>query len=393
DMHVGNVMIQPDAPPGERMFVLDLHRVRIGRIRRKDVVRMLVYLADSTGKRGVGGRTRIRFLRRVVEQWKGEGYLTKKRLRRWNRRVRKAWTKHHRDHVRSRTKRCLVDSSEFTPDVSPHFKVYRRRDFPLSRALELTREHDRALDGLSSSCEIIKDGSRTAVTCCEEATGGRIFVKAFCRKTITERFKDIIRWRSRARTAWVAHRAFRVRDVPAVPALCVMEAKNTLSGRPDYLITRDPGIMADLEVVAKAQAADHPLHDDLNLSAEKRRQIAAAVAGLFRRMADSRVRHRDMKPSNILVKEGEEGGFDLWLVDMDRAVVEVDWTRRLWIYHLAQCNAGLDRGIGLLDRMRCLREIGRGRWTAQQRLSIARKVLDLSLDRDPMWLRDPQYPR
>ncbi len=388
DMHAGNIMIKPEGDPGERLFVLDLHRVRIGTIRRKDVVRMLVFLADSTAQRGVGRYDRLRFLRDVLRKWKGADWLTKRRLQEWNDRVRAAWDKHYRRHKRSRTKRCLKSSSDFTPDISKHFKVHRRRDFPLEQALKITHWHDLAMDGMRSQCSIVKDGPRTAVTCCQDSTGGRVFVKAFRRESIMERMKDLLRFRSRARKAWIAHRAFRVRDVPAAPGLCVLEARNKLSGRPDYLLTRDPGVIADLQALALAQSPEHPRHADLHLTPEERRELGCSVARLFCTMARNQVRHRDMKPSNVLVQEDQEGRFNLWLVDLDRARVEVGWTRDLWVYHLAQCNAGVDEGISLLDRMRCLRRIGEGRWSDAERIQIAREILELSLQRDPMWLRE-----
>ena len=172
-----------------------------------------------------------------------------------------------------------------------------------------------------------------------------------------------------------------------MPGLALMEATGKLSGRPDYLLTRAVGAESDLQVLARAQSPDHPRHAELVLCRKERRRLSRTVANLYRLLAESGVRHRDLKPSNILVGRSGEG-FQLWLVDLDRTRFEVDWTRRLWIYHLAQCNAGLADGITLLDRMRCLRRVGKGRWSARERLAIAREVLELSLQRDPEWLRD-----
>jgi serine/threonine protein kinase len=171
-----------------------------------------------------------------------------------------------------------------------------------------------------------------------------------------------------------------------------METTSKLSGQPDYLLTRAVEAMADLQILARAQNPDHPRHEKLVLSREERRRLAGAMADLFRLLARTRVRHRDMKPSNILVTR-EDDGFELWLVDLDRTRFEVDWTRKLWVYHLAQCNAGLADGISLLDRMRCLRRVGRGRWSADERLAIARDVLALSLTRKPEWRRGKEGER
>lgn len=386
DLHVGNIMIEPDGEPGERLHILDLHRVSVGRVSRRGVTRMLVYLADSTGKRGVGSAEMVRFLRCFLRHWKGDDAVSPGLVRRWAERVQKAWDKHHRRHMRSRTKRCVVESTDFTYDRAGGYRMWRRREFPAKTALKVVDWHRMAVEGRPSRCELRKDGPRTQITRCGETGAGPVFVKAFLRESLWERVKDIFRWRGRARDAWIAHRGCRVRGVPAVPGLCLMESGNTFRGEPDYLITREVDAEADMQVLARAQSPDHERHQKLRLSADERRDLSDAVADLFRLLARTRTRHRDMKPSNILA--GRRGdGWRLWLVDMDRTRFEVDWNRRLWVYHLAQCNAGLASGITLLDRLRCLRRIGKGRWSDTERLSIARDVLELSLTRDPEWLR------
>jgi hypothetical protein len=389
DLHLGNIMLEPDGQPGERMYVLDLHRVHVGRLSRRRITGMLVYLADSTAKRGVGAAGRVRFLRRVLERWKGPEEVTDGLVREWAKRVQKAWDRHHRRRMRSRTKRCVKNSSEFTRDRIGGFRIWHRRKMPAETALKIVDWHRMAMEGRPSRCEVRKDGPRTEISYCTDTGCGPVFVKAFLRDGIIERLKDTFRLRGRARGAWVAHRGCRVRGVPAVPGLALMEASGKLSGRPDYLLTRDVEAEADLQVLARAQDPEHPRHEALGLSGAERRELAVAVGDLFRLLAESKVRHRDMKPANILMGREEEA-LRLWLVDLDRTKFQVNWGRRLWVYHLAQCNAGLAEGITPLDRMRCLRRVGRGRWSERERLAIAREVLELSLTRNPEWLRGEQ---
>lgn len=386
DLHVGNVMINPNAPRGERLYVLDVHRVKVGGPGRRGIIRMMVYLADSTSQLGVGPLERLRFLRRVLRAWRGRAADEGDRLRRWARRVERAWKRRHRRHMRSRTKRCVEQSSEFTCGRSGGFRIYRRRCFPVDKALEAVRGHLGTDEGAESGCDVRKDGPRTKISRCVLSSGREIFIKAFKRDSLWDRVKGVFRPKGRAMKAWIAHRGLEVRGIPQARALCLLESNNKLGGEPDYLITEAVEGGTDLQELARGQSPNHPRHEELCLSDMEIRALGESVAGLFRDMAAARVRHGDMKPSNIVVGI-EKDEFGLSLVDLDSVKFEEEWKRRHWVLHLAQCNAGLDAGISPLQRMRSLRTIGRNRWTASERLSIAREVLEMSMGRDPMWLR------
>ncbi|KPK64956.1 MAG: hypothetical protein AMK73_04380, partial [Planctomycetes bacterium SM23_32] len=87
---------------------------------------------------------------------------------------------------------------------------------------------------------------------------------------------------------------------------------------------------------------------------------------------------------NVLVRRTDDG-FRLYLVDLERTRFDRPLTRDRWVKCLARLNAGLPASVSLLDRMRCLRACGRGRWSARERLSVARDVYALSLTRRPAW--------
>jgi len=171
--------------------------------------------------------------------------------------------------------------------------------------------------------------------------------------------------------------------LPAPAGLALLEAEGKLSGRPDYLITEAVNVEGDLQQITHSQRAGAAAPLPLPTEAERRR-LALAVADLFRLLAARRVRHPDMKPSNVLVAR-TAAGMRLWLVDLSRVRFGADWRRRHWVHYLAQCNSGLGPQVTSLDRMRCLRRCGQGRWTPQERLQVARLVLRASLTRSPQW--------
>ena len=200
----------------------------------------------------------------------------------------------------------------------------------------------------------------------EQVGPGLVCVKAFRRDSWAERLKDFMRPRGRARSAWVAHRLYKVTAVPAPRPIALLEA-GTLGGRPDYLITEAVENEGDLFAFVTGNEPGR----------EERTALGRAVAGLLTHMADAEVYHPDTKPTNFLVSRAD-GGFSLHLVDLDRSRYRVRYGLRLWARCLMKLNAGLPDSITLLDRMRCLRACGRGRWGARERLGLARRVLELS---------------
>ena len=386
DFHAENLLVDP-RPPGEGgLYVLDLHRIRKGFVSRRGALRMLGMLAHSTDIPAVGPADRKRFVRAFLRRWKG---IRGPEVERWDLMLLSAWQNEERRHMRSRTRRCVLESSLFTREKTAGFRIYRRRDYPAGAALEALKHHEKALVGQSPDCRVLKAEGRSGVVLCPSTRAssieagepseadehrGMVCVKSFCRPTLADRIKDCLRWRSRAKAAWIAMHGFRVRGLPTAAPLALLESCRRLAGRPDFLV---------MEALSDASS----LHE-LSLSGlpggQKRRELGAGIAGLLTSLSAKRVYHPDTKPTNIRLRE-TDGGFQLWLVDMARVRFDTEITRATWIRYLAHLNAGLPRTVSLLDRMRCLRECSKGRWSPGERKEIARAVYKASLARSPLW--------
>ncbi len=396
DYHAGNLLVRPQSPPGERLYVVDLHRIG-RRLGRPQLLHMLAMLSWSTDRPAVRHEDRMEFLRALLPRWRG-ALGREEDAERWAADVKAAEAILRRRGARSRTRRCMVKGSIFTMEEADGYLVHRRRDFSLEAALGAVRLHDAAVRGApdagtgAGAPEVLRHGARTQVTVCpcgavppfttgrparpDRIGPGRVCVKSFLRASLYEKLKDSVRRLSRARAAWIVSHGLDVRGVPAARPLALLEARGKWSGRPDYLIMEaleNDGTLGEL-----ARRAP---------SGPERRALAAAVARLLNLMAQSAVYHPDTKPNNLLVKEmnGPRPGFRLYLVDLDRVEFDSPMTRGRWVKALARLNAGLPAQITLLDRMRCLRECGRGRWNARRQRRIAREVYALSLRRRPAW--------
>lgn len=397
DYHAGNLMICPGLPAGQRLHVVDLHSIRLRRPTRRGLLRMLGMLTMSTRLPGASGDDDAELLAAFLARWQGGPGLSEDALARWSERVATSRTRLRRRHMRSRTRRCLVRSTLFAVDRTDGFHVHRRRDFPMTAALEAIRLHDEAVAEGAEGAEVLHTGRRTEVTLCrckavppfdvnrpappEQIGPGWVCVKSFRRPSLLDRWKDVWRARSRAKVAWIASRGFDVRAIPAARPLALLESRSKLYGSPDYLITEALDNDGSLGALAFRGLP----------TGSKRRQLGREVARLLNLLAREEVYHPDTKPTNVLVKNvGGESG--LWLVDLDRARFEARLTPSRWVKCLTRLNAGLPAQVSLLDRMRCLRECGRGRWNERERLRIARRIYRSSLRQRPAWLGQRQPP-
>jgi hypothetical protein len=411
DYHAGNILVRPAGSQGARVFVVDQHSIRRVRLfTRGRVAAMLGMLDNSTRRYATTEAERRGFLRHFLEMWSGGPGLSREAMDAWAARLTAAADKEHRRHMASRTRRCVKESSLFTRDRSGGFRMWHRRELAPQDAIQAVERHDEKLAevvsedrkertnqtesalGEHADGPVLRSRRRTQVSIVpcdhvpptgvgsaarrEETPPGRVCVKAFRRPDLSSRLKDVLRPRSRARQCYAAHRGMAVRGLPVPEPFALMENR---WGREDYVILEAIPHDETLAIMA--------LRPDGLPGGLWRRKLAAALAQVFRSMARERVRHPDTKPSNFLIQtEGEE--VRVWVVDLDkvsfRARVDDAW----WVEHLARLDAGLPADVTLRDRLRFLRDCGRGRWSRQQRLAIARRVREKSLERGPEWLAE-----
>jgi tRNA A-37 threonylcarbamoyl transferase component Bud32 len=135
DLHSGNILVQPDAATGEeRLLVIDLQRVRVGRRpgarhRAWEVARLLRTLR---GGRASAAGIRAAFL----EAYCGaEPRLREERLS--PEAVERLMERQRARRLRSRARRCLRDSSGFAVETAGERRVYRSRAWPLAEVLRV----------------------------------------------------------------------------------------------------------------------------------------------------------------------------------------------------------------------------------------------------------------
>ncbi len=304
DLHIGNLVVV-----GARVVILDLQRmIFLPGLPRRLRERELGFLAYSLGEP-------------IPEQLRHVGEATERRAH---------------QHWRSRTKRCLKNSSVFTSFEHAGKTGFRRRDID-------EEELNRALD-LGADGDVLKLGRAGDLYRC----GNFMLKKHTSRKE--------------AKRAWVAGHGLEVRGIPTGRALA-------WSGR--WLVMRDDGdtlidwIKPEFEKSGDAE----------------RSEMAGALSTLLARLHRRGIYHADLKANNILWSPGRVPR----LIDYGR----VRFGRRIHPRHrvknLAQINAALPDYVPA-----SLREVAFGDYLEQSGFSgdaeaLRREVIAVSLSRNHRW--------
>jgi tRNA A-37 threonylcarbamoyl transferase component Bud32 len=228
-----------------------------------------------------------------------------------------------RRRLRSRTRRCLVDSTSFEVRRLGHRRIYKLRPLPLDFVQGMARVIP---DG-----EVLKATERSWVA--RSTHGLATAIVKFRRLGLWESLASLIS-PHRLRRAWVAAHGLRVRRLPAPEALALVEERRWGCVRVAWLLVSE---------VAGGERLDEYLWrvygEGRGRSAlETRRKFAVArgLGRLWRALHEAGASLHDASPQNVLVVPARlDGGRDagaalqpgasaggiedspLWLVDID----------------------------------------------------------------------------
>jgi tRNA A-37 threonylcarbamoyl transferase component Bud32 len=236
--------------------------------------------------------------------------------------------------------------------------------------------HERCLAG--GPGRVLKAGPRTRVTAVVLDDGRERIVKQYPGRGIGQRLEDALRaapplreWRAAERLA---------QSGVAAPAALALMLPPPLAGGSAYLV---------LEAIADAEPVNRYAQRRCASRAGRTRRLRLvdAVADHIRSLHERGIEHRDLKGSNLLVRERGEG-FELFLVDL----AEVRFTGKVCETHrveaLAQLNASTPLEVGPRERLRFLARYEPGQSRAA-RVRRFRAIERRSRQRGCVW--DPGY--
>jgi tRNA A-37 threonylcarbamoyl transferase component Bud32 len=332
DLHGGNFLWD-----GASLFLTDLHRAKIVEsLSLNQRLWNLAHLFHSL-RSTWGEKEQLQFLDQyfegVPDGLKKREILFQRIYPTMDRLQKRQW--------RSRTKRCLKESTEFTVQKERGVCYFRRRDFSLDRLKRVMEKHQALVRERSSS--LVKYSPEVIVSILNDE-GEKIGLKQFCYPHFWGWVKEHFR-RSKGLKAWIAANGMRSRGIPCLKPLALVERRNWMGLKESLLFMETP---------VKDQEMDRYILKGFEGINRKRffiKTFARWLDGLHRMS----LYHQDMKTCNILVSEiGETWEFRL--LDFEDIRMDEKVNRKKLFRNFLQLNTSTPRVMTRADRFRFFRE-------------------------------------
>lgn len=362
DLHAGNFLWD-----GESLFLIDLHRAKL--LRSLSLSQRLWNFAQIFHSLRVvfGKEEQLKFLNLYFE---GDS-ISPQKVEEYLRKI-YSWMDHlQKRQWKSRTRRCLRDSTEFSVIEGDGVTFYHRRDFPLDR-LKGTIEKHRAI-GQQTPSSLIKQSPEVKVSVFQEE-GTRVCVKQFCYLHWWDRLKERLR-RSKGIKAWLGGNVLKVRGLPSIKPLALVEQNNWFGKTESFLIMEAPEAGKELDRFLCKGFRGH----------EESRGLAKAFAHWLASLHQKGIYHQDMKACNILVSTIDQV-WDFKLLDLEDIRFDKKVDERKLFKNLLQLNTSIPSHIAATDRLRFLREYLKIRPVIRDKKSFLFRLVEKSRERGTVYV-------
>ena len=332
DLHAGNLLWD-----GKSFYLTDLHNSRIARsLSLNQRLFNLAHLFHSL-RWAWREEERSRFMEKYFEK----ASIPFQKKEQMLQHVQSLMNRLQKRQWRSRTKRCLKESSGFRVRREMGMSYYHRSDFPLDSLKKVLEDHGRLLKEKPSA--LVKHSPKVAVSILGNGEK-RVSVKHYRPLTFFDHFKEHFR-RSKGLKAWVAGNSLGVRGIPSLKPLALVEKRNWLGLEDCFFL---------MEASKAHQQLDRYILKGFKDCRGKRLFLKTFAQWLscFHRMD---IYHKDMKSSNILVSE-KEPTWDFYLLDLEDVLLNKKVDEVKLFKTFLQLNTSIPTIITRTDRLRLLKE-------------------------------------
>ena len=354
DLHAGNFLWD-----GQSLHLVDLHSARIlHSLSLNQRLWNLALLFQSL--RPIWGEIRQSLL--MDTYFEGEPLYLQNRGK-WLQKIHVWMDRLQKRHWKSRTKRCLKESTEFSVEVEGGGAYYHRRDFPLDVLKEMVKGHRRCL--IEKSSHLLKFSPEVTVSILG-GEGKKISVKHYHPPKVYDRLKEHFR-RSKGMRAWISGNGLRARGFPTLKPLGLAEKRDYLGLKESFYF---------MEVLEKAQELDRFISKGFDDFKKKRDFIRTFTQWLyhFHKMG---LYHKDMKTCNILASENGDS-WDFRLLDLEDVVLDKRVTEKGLFRSLLQLNTSTPRIMTRSDRLRFFKEYHRLNPIVRNRKILLKRLVEES---------------
>ena len=366
DFQLGNILLKVQSLRPEP-YLLDLHSARsVTTLKLQQKIWMLAKLLSSF-EPSFDSKDQERFLElyaRGMPDFRNEFHVNIEK-------VKTLADKIKRTHLKSRTQRCMQESTSFAIENHDAWKIYRRRDFTTKEVFKLLKAYDDSLQGGSTG---IKSTSKTRLKILE-GENRKVCVKHYWCNSTLDYLKGLVGL-SRARRAWVIGNGLVARGVLTAQPYALVEGPEEA-----FLLSRALTDFSRLDYYILENFRGILAHS----TTQKKKNLIIALARTVRLFHDKRIYHGDLKACNILVEELPQstlGGWQFYLIDYDRVIFDNEISFRRRANNFAQLHASIPWCVSRSDRMRFYREYSKG--LGLDKKSFLRTVLQFSARKIPV---------
>lgn len=272
---------------------------------------------------------------------------------------------------RSRTKRCLKNSTEFLFEREGDLAVFHRKDFILDEIKTVVESHRNLVREKPE--DLTKHSPRIIVSVTQRGDK-KLAVKHFCYPRLRDRLKDLLR-RSKGRKAWIGGNGLKARGISSVPPLALVETSHWLGPRESFFL---------METLEGSHELDRYVLQGLE-DFRRKRIFIKAFAGWLADLYNKKIYHKDMKTCNFLVVE-KQRSWDFYLLDLEDVRFGQRVTERKLFKNLFQLNTSTPRIISQTDRLRFAKECLGRIPDIKNPKRLLRQVAQESLGRDVVYV-------
>ena len=317
DLHTGNILVRLSAG-GVEAYLVDLQ----GRSKGRSLYPQERWknLAQLHGGSTEASRTDgLRFLRWYLSQ----PTLLDCSLRAVIRELESKGLRHRHVLWQKRQKRCVRENRDFVRVKTAAFFGFARREYWNEDFVRLVGKPERVLELPGTG--IVKDSKTTTVGLNRDLPQN-FYIKRYNYQGLAYAAKDLFRY-SRVRRTWIAANGLHMRGIPVALPLA-------------YLERRRRGILLESYILTKAKSGEilrdiFRRYDQSGHRFQEKRVLLESLARLIKKLHLTGVAHRDLKASNLIVRDARAGGYKLYIVDFDGIDLGV-FSRRKRVKNLAR---------------------------------------------------------
>jgi tRNA A-37 threonylcarbamoyl transferase component Bud32 len=335
DLHAGNIL---EGMADKKLYLIDLHRAKFARSVSKQ--RRFWNLAQFFYS--LKGRLSREEKKAFLQQYDETEDIFKGKLAQDLEEIERHEQRLHRRHMRSRTKRCLKESSGFYIAKEQGWQICGRRGWKPQQLLKIVTRH-RAIVAKGKE-RLIKADRRTAITLFSYKET-RLCVKEYRYQGPWQSWKELFSG-SKACTGWLMGNGLVVRGIGGVIPQALLQRKRRGLLQEAFLIMETPAGYVELDCyMVKAFQAQK--------DNGRREAFLDAFAGFMAHLYLNNISHRDLKTCNIMVRE-ENNGWVFCLVDMDDVQLDKKIGLRRFLKGLIQLHTSTPLFMEVSERLRFL---------------------------------------